>query len=68
MAAPMQYPPELHRRAVQMYREADPKSVIRRMAGELGVHPEALRNGIRQDEADQGERDDHCGVIAAAIA
>ncbi|MGW0396221.1 transposase [Streptomyces sp. NPDC003042] len=58
MAAPMKYPPELRRRAVQMYREADPKPVIRRMAGELGVHPEALRNWIRQDEADHGERED----------
>ncbi|MET9888121.1 hypothetical protein ABZZ20_34390 [Streptomyces sp. NPDC006430] len=41
-----------------MYREADPKPVIRRMAGELGVHPEALRTCIRQDEAVHGERDD----------
>ncbi|MFC6091713.1 transposase [Saccharothrix lopnurensis] len=24
----------------------------------LGVHPQALRNWIRQDEADRGERDD----------
>jgi transposase len=32
--------------------------VIRRLAEQLGVHPEALRNWIRQDEADRGERDD----------
>ncbi|WP_425441817.1 transposase, partial [Saccharopolyspora shandongensis] len=24
----------------------------------MGVHPEALRNWIRQDEADRGQRDD----------
>src|SRR6266487_2091507 len=28
------------------------------LARELGVHPEALRNWIRQDEANRGERDD----------
>ncbi|MER6304405.1 transposase [Kitasatospora sp. NPDC001539] len=28
------------------------------MARDLGVHHEALRNWIRQDEADRGERDD----------
>ncbi|MFF7789922.1 transposase [Streptomyces sp. NPDC007991] len=36
----------------------EPKPVIRRMAEELGVHHEAVRNAIRQDEADTGERDD----------
>jgi transposase-like protein len=43
-----------------MYRTAEPKPVIRRMAEELGVHHEALRNGIRQAEAeaDAGGRDD----------
>ncbi len=58
MAAQMKYPPELRRRAVEMYRSADPKPVIRQMARDLGVHHEALRNWIRQDEADRGERDD----------
>ncbi|MFG2845222.1 transposase [Kitasatospora sp. NPDC048296] len=58
MAAPKKYPQELRERAVRMYRAADPKPVIRRMAEDLGVHPEALRNWIRQAEADAGERDD----------
>jgi transposase len=58
MAAPRKYPLELRERAVRMYRTSDPKPVIRRMAEELGVHPEALRNWIRQAEADAGERDD----------
>ncbi|WP_419249279.1 transposase [Streptomyces canus] len=35
-----------------MYRTAESKAVIRRMAEELGVHHEALRNWIRQAEAD----------------
>ena len=58
MAAPKKYPDELRARAVRLYREADPKPVIRRLADQLGVHHEALRNWIRQDQADQGERDD----------
>jgi transposase-like protein len=41
-----------------MYRSADPKPVMRQMARDLGVHPEALRNWIRQDQADRGERGD----------
>jgi transposase len=58
VAAPKKYPDELRERAVRLYREADPKPVIRRLAEQLNVHPEALRNWIRQDEADRGERDD----------
>jgi transposase len=56
--APRKYPEELRRRAIKLYRESDPKPVIRRLAGQLGVHHEALRNWIRQDEADNGERFD----------
>ncbi len=52
------YPVELRERAVRLYRESDPKPVIRRLAEQLNVHPEALRNWIRQAEADAGERDD----------
>lgn len=43
---------------MRLYREAEPKPVIRRLAEQLNVHPEALRNWIRQDQADRGERDD----------
>ena len=58
MAAPKKYPDELRARAVRLYRESDPKPVIRRLAEQLGVHHEALRNWIRQDQADRGERHD----------
>jgi transposase len=58
VAAPKKYPDELRRRAVRLYRESDPKPVIKRLAEQLNVHPEALRNWIRQAEADAGERDD----------
>ncbi|MGW5152048.1 transposase [Rhodococcus koreensis] len=52
------YPPELRERVVRLYRESDPKPVLRRLAEQLNVHPETLRNWIRQAEADHGERDD----------
>ncbi len=58
MAAPKKYPDELRERAVRLYRDSDPKPVIRRLAEQLGVHHEALRNWIRQDQADHGGRDD----------
>nr|WTB28877.1 transposase [Streptomyces sp. NBC_00830] len=58
MAAPRKYPLELRKRAVRMYRTSEPRPVIKRMAAELGVRPEALRGWIRQAEADHGERDD----------
>ena len=52
------YPDELRARAVRLYRESDPKPTIRRLAEQLNVHHEALRNWIRQAEADAGERHD----------
>lgn len=58
MAAPKKYPDELRARAVRLSRESDPKPTIRRLAEQLGVHHEALRNWIRQAEADAGERQD----------
>jgi transposase len=58
VAAPKKYPDELRERAVRLYWETHPRPVIRRLAEQLGVHHEALRNWIRQDEANRGERDD----------
>jgi transposase len=58
VAASKKYPDELRARAVRLYRESDPKPVIRQLARQLGVHHEALRNWIRQAQADAGERTD----------
>ncbi|TDB80537.1 transposase [Micromonospora sp. KC721] len=46
VAALKKCPDELRQRAVRLYRESDPKPVIRRLAEQLGVHHEALRNWI----------------------
>ena len=35
---PRKYPPELRERAVRLYRESDPKPVLRRLAEQLNVH------------------------------
>ena len=58
MVAPRKYPVELQERAVRLWRSEQPHRPISHLARELGVHPEALRNWIRQDEANRGERDD----------
>ena len=51
MPAPRKYSPELRERALRLYRESDPKPVVKRLAEQLGIHPEALRTWIRQDQA-----------------
>jgi transposase len=56
MPAPRKYPDELRERAVRLVKETG--LPIARIAADLGVHREALRNWVRQDEADRGERTD----------
>ena len=58
MAAPRKYPIELKERAIQLWRSEQPRRPIAHVARELGVHPEAMRTWLRQDEADRGERSD----------
>jgi transposase len=61
MAAPRKYSEELRERATRMAMDArrDPatsKGAIKRVADQLGIHPEALRTWVRQAEIDGGVR------------
>ena len=58
MAAQRKYRLELRERALRLWRESDPRPPIAQVARQLGIHPEALRTWIGQDEAGRGERDD----------
>ena len=56
MPAPKKYPDELRERAVRLVLESG--RPIAHIAKDLGVHREALRQWVRQAEADQGSRRD----------
>jgi transposase len=56
VSAPKKFPDELRARTVRLYRGAEAGDPAAGRAA--GVHHEALRNWIRQAEADAGERTD----------
>jgi transposase len=61
VAAPRKYPDELRERATRMAVElrqdpATKQGAIARVAEQLGMHPETLRNWVRQAEIDGGTR------------
>lgn len=62
MAAQRKYPDELRERAIRTYLESSPRPPIRRLADQLGVHPEALRNWIRRAQAPSAVREERDGT------
>ena len=57
MTTPRKYPLELRERAVRLYFESGGRPIAQ-VARDLGIHREALRQWVRQAEADSGRRRD----------
>ncbi len=51
------YPPEFRRGAIRLVRVSDEEHPIPKVAKELGLTAETLRNWVKQDENDAGERE-----------
>jgi transposase len=73
MPAPKKYSDELRERATRLAVEArrEPAAAvgaIRRIADQLGVHPEALRTWVKQAETDTGQRPGTTSSDAERIA
>lgn len=73
MAAPRRFPDELRERATRLAVEArkDPAGragAIKRIADQLGVHPEALRGWVKRAETDEGIVPGTTSAEAARIA
>jgi transposase len=73
VAAPKKYSQELRDRATRMALDArrDPATAtgaIKRIADQLGIHPEALRTWVRQAEIDDGVRPGPTSDDTARIA
>lgn len=61
MPAPRKYPDELRERAVRELRTTG--RPVAHVARDLGIHKEALRQWVRQTEADAGDRDDRLTTV-----
>ncbi len=51
------YPPEFKEQAVQLVRASGERWPIPKIARDLGVSPETLRNWVNQAEVDAGDRE-----------